>query len=288
MSVIKFDNPQCRKIRSYLDSYLNSELLVETNHEVLKHIEECGDCACALDDRARVKALLKQAVQGDAAPAALRTRIEQAIGKHQPAARWSAPSVRWAMAAAAAMIVLAIGSWAVIHAVKSRHTQSPFEQSARVLEIGLRDHITCAIVHQQADRRFTPEQMTERLGAEFSGLVPVVKEKAPAGYEIVVAHKCHVDKREFVHLILRNQDKVLSLSLTRKDGEAFPPDDAIAVAQAAGLPLYEARLQDYEMAGFETKDYLGFVISNLGREENQFITAALAPAVRDFLAPKKA
>jgi anti-sigma factor (TIGR02949 family) len=287
MNVIKFDNQQCRKIRSYLDSYLNSELLVETNHEVLKHIEECRDCARVLDDRGRVKTLLKQAVQHDVAPAALRARIEQNIRRHQPAAWWTASSIRWAMAMAA-MIVLAIGSWAVIQAVKLRHTPSPFEQSARVLEIGLKDHINCTVVHKQADRRFTPEQMTERLGAEFSGLVPVVKEQAPAGYEIVVAHKCHVDKREFVHLILRNQDKVLSLILTHKNGEAFPSDDALAVAQAAGMPLYEARLQDYEMVGFETKDYLGFVVSNLGREEIQLIATRLAPAVRDFLAPKEA
>ena len=35
----------CEKIRRYLDSYVTNELLVETNHEVLRHIEGCPACA---------------------------------------------------------------------------------------------------------------------------------------------------------------------------------------------------------------------------------------------------
>ena len=41
MNVINFEDGHCKRIRSYLDSYLNNELMVETNHEVLTHLEKC-------------------------------------------------------------------------------------------------------------------------------------------------------------------------------------------------------------------------------------------------------
>src|SRR6185295_16373775 len=108
--------------------------------------------------------------------------------------------------------------------------------------------------HEQANKRFTPEKMVERLGADYAGLLPVVREKAPAGYEVVIAHKCHVDRREFVHMILKDGEKVLSLVITKKNGEAFSENTALDVSRAAGVPVYQAHLQDYEVAGFETRD----------------------------------
>jgi anti-sigma factor (TIGR02949 family) len=292
MSVVNFEQHQCKKIRSYLDSYLNDELLVETNHEVLRHLEGCKDCARALEDRTRVKSLLQQAVRREAAPAYLRERIAQDVRKrdNNKSAHSFNTGRRWAFAAAAA-IAIVFSSWAVIHSLNSRKAQSfeaALDQSAQVLRIGLNDHINCAIVHKQADRRFTPEQMAERMSAEYVGLVPVVKEKAPAGYEVVVAHKCHVDKREFIHMILKNGENVLSLIITKKNGEAFPRSAALEVSKAAGVPIYETRIQDYEVAGFETRDYLGFVVSNLAQENNLQIASTLAPAVREFLAKMEA
>lgn len=288
MSLVSFEQHQCKKIRSYLDSYLNDELLVETNHEVLRHMENCADCARALEDRTRVKSLLQQAVRRDVAPAALRERIAHDISNRKSlTAAWSFNGgLGWAVAAAA-LVLMIIGSWAVIHSLNSRTLRSQevaLNQSAQILRIGLNDHINCAIVHEQANRRFTPEKMVERLGADYAGLLPVVKEKAPEGYEVVIAHKCHVDKREFVHMILKNDEKVFSLVITKKNGEAFPESAALAVSRAAGAPLYEARLQDYEVAGFETRDYLGFVVSNLTPQDNLEIASTLAPVVRDFLA----
>jgi hypothetical protein len=58
----------------------------------------------------------------------------------------------------------------------------------------------------------------------------------------------------------------------------------IQSSRAAGTPVYEARLQDYEVAEFETRDYLGFVVSNFAQQDNLQIASTLVPAVREFLA----
>src|ERR1041384_7369855 len=75
MNIVNIEDVYCKRIRSYLDSYLNNELLVETNHEVLKHLETCAACAQSLEDRTRLKDQLKRAVMQDYAPVALRERI---------------------------------------------------------------------------------------------------------------------------------------------------------------------------------------------------------------------
>jgi anti-sigma factor RsiW len=293
MSVVSFEQHQCKKINSYLDSYLNDELLVETNHEVLKHLENCNDCAQALEDRARIKNLLQQAARREIAPDRLRERIQRDIRQRDGSALARVSfnaSARWAFAAAA-MIAIVIGSWAAINSFSSRKAarlEAAVEQSATILNIGLEDHINCAIVHGQANRHFSPEQMAAKMGADYAGLAPVVKENAPAGYDVVVAHKCYVNKREFIHMILKNQENVLSLIITKKNGEAFPQAAAAAIGLAAGEPLYEARIQDYETAGFETRDYLGFIVSNLDKGDHLQIASSIAPAVRDFLVKMEA
>jgi len=75
MNVVKFEGSQCNRIKSYLDSYLNNELLVEVKHEVLRHIETCHSCSRSLEDRSRIKIQLKRNVIREFAPLALRERI---------------------------------------------------------------------------------------------------------------------------------------------------------------------------------------------------------------------
>lgn len=292
MSVLEFEQGYCKRIRIYLDSYVNNELMVETTHEVLRHLENCKECAAELEAKTRMKDLLRRAVLRDGAPAAMRDRIRRDIRSSSDS--WWSPRthvMQWALAAAAAL-VLFVGGWSVLHSYNPRRPQPrsaeatllrPEIPNAGLLNIGLADHLNCAVVHGQQDRRLTPEQMSERLGSDYAGLVPVVKEKAP-GFEIVVAHTCHVETREFVHLILRNQERVCSLVITKKNGESFPADEAVAIERAASVATYRARTRDYEVTGFETRDFLGFVVSNLSASENRMLASSLAPAVRDFLA----
>lgn len=296
MSVLEFEQGYCKRIRVYLDSYVNNELMVETTHEVLRHLENCKECGAELEAKTRMKNLLQQAVMRDGAPATMRERIQRDIRKSADA--WWSPRtylMQWGLAAAA-VLVLIVAGWSVLHSSSTRRPQPraaeatllrPEIPNVAILNIGLADHINCAIVHNQQDSRLTPEQMSERMGADYAGLVPVVKDKAP-GFEIVVAHRCQLENREFVHMILRDHERVCSLVITKKDGESFPADDAAAVEQAATVATYRARTRDYEVTGFETRDFLGFVVSNLSATENRLLASNLAPAVRDFLAKLEA
>ncbi len=130
---------------------------------------------------------------------------------------------------------------------------------------------------------FTLEAMSRKLGPEYIGLVSLAKERVPSEFDVVVAHQCTFNGRRFIHLILKNQETVLSLAITRKEGEVFPLNGLRAAMNVSDVPLYKSRIQNMEVAGFETRDYLAFVVSDLREKENSQIASSLAPAVRDFL-----
>lgn len=284
MKVIKFGQGDCKSLRSYMDSYMNDELLVETNHEMLKHLESCKDCAAELESRMRVKRVLQNAVKKDVAPGALQYRIQREIRKQQSGPGYQFKN--WMLAAAAAVIV-ALGSWGVFQAIQANHGKTlelARQQDVEVLTVGLNNHLHCAIDRQLASKHFTDEEMAMKLGPEFTGLTGLVKDKLQGAFEVVVGHRCSFKKREYIHLILKEQNNVVSLVLTPKNGEAFAKAAVGPVIEAAGVHLHADRLQDYEISGFETRDYFAFVVSNMERQENTLVATKLAPALRDFLA----
>ena len=281
MKVINFEQHHCRKVRAYLDSYLNNELLVETTHEVLRHLEQCAECAEALENQRRVKALLKNAVMKETASPALEDRIRRGIRK-DTSRGWPV----WTLVAAAAVILIAVGlaGWRVWNHTSSTRTNTIAQTSgAQLLEVGLKDHVHCTLDAGFASREFTEAQMRERLGPEFFGLVTMVNEKLPGAYRVAVGHRCKANGREYVHLILKSAQTAMSLVVTKKNGESFTANHVTAILESAGVPLYGARLNNLEVAGFETPDYLAFVVSDLSRDENLQIAALLAPPVQAFL-----
>jgi predicted anti-sigma-YlaC factor YlaD len=105
MNILKFEQNNCTRIRAFLDSYLNNELLVETTHEVLRHLETCSDCGDELKRRQHLKSLLKKAVMQVAIPASLETRIKKGI-RRKTHDSWA----RWALAIAATLAVVLLTS----------------------------------------------------------------------------------------------------------------------------------------------------------------------------------
>jgi hypothetical protein len=264
---------------------LSNELTAEANLEVLKHLERCQDCAEALETRRRVKSALKQAFkQQEGAPAALRARI---LKSAKPSAAWR----HWSLAAA--VVLLTLGGWLVIRSVNFRPpsdlsaqanlNETPSAHNTEILKIGLGDHIHCALHRDFSKGPWSAERISHEMG-EYLSLVPAVRERVPQDYTLMVAHRCNYQGRNFVHLILTRPETILSVILTRKNGAAFDESNLNTVLKASGVPLYQTRLQDLEVTGFETRDYLAYVVSGLNKEENLRLASNLAPSVREFLA----
>ena len=51
----------CRDVREIADSFLCEQLLTETNHEILRHLDTCPPCRTEIDARRRLRGALREA-----------------------------------------------------------------------------------------------------------------------------------------------------------------------------------------------------------------------------------
>jgi hypothetical protein len=121
------------------------------------------------------------------------------------------------------------------------------EQVAAVLKVGISDHIHCVVESHSDQDLLTSEQMAQKMGADYQGLVPVLTTELPEGFFISVGYRCDVSDRQFVHLVLKYDDKVVSVVITEKDGLNFPVcGTRVSNVKADGITLHHDRLQSFE------------------------------------------
>jgi anti-sigma factor RsiW len=279
----------CEKTRRYLDSYISNELLIETNHEVLRHLDLCRECSAELDERTRVRSQLKAAVKAQPAPPELAALVRERIRREESPSGWRG---QWQMAlAAAAAVVVCAGIWigqrpGVLPPLGSRPAQDAFIQkiSAKlsVLRVGLADHVHCSVFRRYPANAPTAEEMARELGPEYQGLLPVFAAAAPKDYRVVMAHRCGYKGRHFVHLTMQKGTSLVSLVIARKEGDESMRDLAAAL-HAGEIPIYRTAAERFEVAGFDAGEFMAFVVSDMGRKANLQVASALASPVRDML-----
>ena len=296
MNRIQFGQGGCEKTLRYLDAYINNELTVETNHDVLRHLEACPACSAELDARTRLRARLKAAVNAESVPPELHVRIREQI-RGAGSGSWlnlewlRAGRLRWAGVMAAGLVV-ATGLWVIyrperLPALSDRPGQTAYiarvsASLAAVLKVGLGDHVHCSIFRKYPKEPPPIEKMEGELGPNYSGLLPVVRAAVPQGYRVIMAHQCTYAERRFVHLTLEKDGSLLSLVIARKEpGESL--DGLSPATQASGVSIYQSAAGRYEVAGFEAGNFFAYVVSELRSNANLQVAANMAAGVRGLL-----
>src|SRR5215831_19219832 len=106
MNVVSFNERACERYRRYFDAYLDNELLVETNQEVLNHLASCPECNRILEDRARLKQIVRQTVTAETVPSELIAAVRNQVRRRGSV---FSTNVFRLVVAAAACLVLTIG-----------------------------------------------------------------------------------------------------------------------------------------------------------------------------------
>src|ERR1035437_1929779 len=280
MNVLNFNSEQCLRVRRQLDAYLSNELLIETTSEVLRHLESCEACSRELEARTRVRGALRRVAASHVPPEELRQAIQRQLRKRQPGYLGGSRRLTWALALATAVVVLggiATERWITL--------QRGRRVVASVLAIGVSDHIQCAIKgHNYPDIAPPPEELRQKLGPHYAGLLEVVQQKLP-GFEVLEAHICSIpgSPRKYIHFITRGRGTILSVILTRSEGAQLPNGKAFTSNVSSPVNLYEAHLDGMNAAGFESRGYLGFVVSDLSPATTMELAKGLAPSLKAAL-----
>ena len=279
MNVLNFNSEQCARIRRQLDAYLSNELLVETTSEVLRHLESCEACTRELEARTRVRDALRRVAAKQSPPEELRQSIQWRLRKMQPGFSGGVRRLTWELALAMVVVLGGIATEQWIKVQRGRRVV------ASVLAIGVSDHVQCAIKgHNYPDIANPPEKLRHQLGPQYAGLLDVVQQKLP-GFEILEAHICTIpgSPRKYVHFITRGRGTILSVILTRRNGEELPNGKWIRSGSSGSVNLYEANLEGMNAAGFESNSYFGFVVSDLSPAVTEHIASELAPPLKAAL-----
>ena len=202
------------------------------------------------------------------------------------------------LSVAMAVSVVCLGAWAALwvwnepqeldHAAQEAYIDSLYARVMAIVRLGLGDHVHCTVFRKFPKDPPTFEEMAEKMGPEHVGLVPLVREIVPSEYRIFLAHRCGYRGRKFIHLALKSELRLISVVITRtRPGESFSKEGLLPVLHEAGVPIYQAAVDHFEIAGFESENHLGFVVSDLTQEQNLELAAHLAPAVHRFLSHLK-
>jgi hypothetical protein len=269
---------ECREVRALGDAYLDDELLVETNHAVLAHLQKCPTCRAELQARQTLRTTLNEAFTSDKdlAPDAKFTAL---LKNHLHSTATTAGAVNWLrhlpwMAATVVVAAFAI-QWGL-----DRHSTAAMADDpamSALVESAVGDHQDCALRHEPSEPPI-PLDRASSYDAAFQGLDKAVQSSAAAlapPVKTVAAHACIWKGRRFGHVVLSYKSAIVSLLVTK------PESDVVRYARAAAAECPTA--STFTVACFAAPRHAVFVVSDLPAREATMLAQGLAPGVRDHL-----
>ena len=187
-------NGDCRQVRELMDSYIGGELTVESNHDVLRHVERCAACRSELDRRERMGTLLLESFGAAPDATAMGARITQALDRDQH--RWGRLA-RYGGIAAALILIAGAGIW----------FSRPVDAAA--FDDSVDDHIACAMTYPPFVV-YDAGRAARNLEPPYRPIVDAVAHRA-GDYQLIDAHMCPYQGRNYAHMVYRGNGKMLSV-----------------------------------------------------------------------------
>ena len=249
----------CKDFREIADTYLSDELLVETNHGVFQHLEGCAVCRDELgfrrEVRQRLRLSLKTSDEFQLSPLfarRLQSKLkEEAIGQ----TFW----LHWKLSAALLAGLLIIASIGTILLYTQRQTAQSY--LVEISKKAIARHEDCGLKHVREW-----EENAGKISAEKSSFVNCLESSET---EILEAHDCEFEGKRFTHYILKRGGKMISvLKNTSENGfqANTNPGTTITCEKEKGL----------QMASFQNREDLIFVISDMSEAENLSLARTLS------------
>lgn len=261
----------CREARELADPFLSDQLLVETTHEIVRHLETCPECREEFAARGALRAKLQSAVAAspDLAPrpdfaAELAARLRPASSGSAPMSRRAWLETWWA--AAAAVIALLGGGLFARDAVRRSRLATLAASAAG-------DHQNCAIRFNLRERPITLEEAARLYDRAYASLGSL---PAPAGLPggppaVLERHSCVFEGRRYAHVVFRHQEHIVSLLVTA--GAGVSGDTPALVPNDTNL----------HVASFDTSNHAVFVVSDLPDRDTLLFAQAIAAQVASRL-----
>jgi hypothetical protein len=311
---------QCRDFREMADSYLSDELLVETNHDVILHLETCAACRRELAARRDLRTILRASfakAEEPRMPDEFSSRLHNEL---RAAATSGAMGLvirrrQWMIAAGLVLAVTfgAIAVWQQQRAqtnseiAENRQPQNtgavkPLDVGprpprpsdiavdanailARMSELAAGDHRDCAIGHRLPDMPIALEEAARKYDRAYLDLTKAVmshRDDSDELLELVMAHACLFKGHWFGHIVVRYRGRLISLLVTRLEDSSGIATTKVP-KDREGQVIACSTVGGYQISCFRTEHHGVFVVSDLEEGENLALARKLAPSVYEHI-----
>lgn len=288
----------CRDFSEIADSYLSNELLVETNHDVIRHLESCADCRSLLAERRAFRARLKQAIAEsreshvDTAYAAKLRENLRASSERKPLFA----GFRLAFAAAAVLLVAMAGLLVFRSGdtpIESAKVPEPIAEKPRPPQIvpaalievsadAFGDHKNCALSHNLKEKPISLAKAADTVdivNRDFDkSVIDALKEKFGGEVALIKAHYCMFSGRYFTHAVVSLRKRTISVLVTKLSSDEVSSFEPASCGSDG----------DLNAACFSSGGYGIFVVSDSGGSELVTLAASLSAPFSSHLARAKA
>ncbi len=295
----------CKDFRQLLDSYISDELLIETNHDVLRHLEDCGDCRRELAAHRDLRSQLRRAVMASGetqinrafASRVKRELHERALNSRGWMSVWNLSGAFRSRALAlsfGALLITAFGVLLIfdktnsvtrvansspINAPTNVNNESEIASAVRIswqqlTSQAVGDHENCAIDYKLKEEPVDLDKAAKIYEAYYKDLEKTVETAIKAdltagNIQLLESHMCIYEGRRFAHIVFKKDGKVVSILVTDTD----LPTGSVDVMTAK----YD---ENTNAAGMHFGHYALFVVSDLPAADNATLAKRIAPAVR--------
>lgn len=304
---------QCRDFREVADSYLSDELLVETNHDVIAHLEVCTDCRRELAALRELRSTLRAGF-ANSLELQISDQFAASLRAHLYTTALQQPTIfltrgrAWLAIAACLLVAVGLGVVGVRHRIRAPSEQRVATNNSTVegtstptatdssrqgdvainemARFAVDDHRNCAIEFRLPQAPIALEEAGRRYDRAYTNLTETVRQQLAGladSATLVEAHSCIFEGRRFAHLVLKQNGHIVSFLVTDLDGLETAARRTNAATNKDGQVISCSQVQGYQVSCFQTARHAIFVVSDLSEGDNLNLAHALAPAIYQHL-----
>lgn len=300
----------CQEFKRLIDSYLGDELLVETNHDVLRHIENCRDCRDQLAAARNLRERLRDAVHAmpegqisNTFAAKLTSELQNSALRPSLIERLKTVSgfggLRIAVAGFACVLIVLVGVFFMVKAPDRSVAVNPnnrIDERNTIIEANktrladavtvawkelstqaIGDHKNCAVKFNLAEHPISLDEAAKKFGAVNKDIDKAVFEAAKTAFDDKPESRIELLE---AHSCLYNGRRFVHIVL-RRNGKII----SVLVTDTDLPAETEAPVTDHtdgalNAAGFSIGRHAFFVVSEMDAADNAQIARAIYPAMR--------
>jgi mycothiol system anti-sigma-R factor len=208
---------QCEEVLEKLSAFHDNELDLASSVEIERHLDTCSSCVDALDKMSQLSQLLRSDAPYYPAPDRLRERVSQAAwksaGKRRMESRGFGVAARSWLGAAAALIVVAGGTWIFA-------THQVADSGASMEREVVSSHIRSLMANHLTDVASTDQHTVKPWFNGKLDFSPPVTDLATAGFPLIGGRLDYIRGREVAALVYQRRKHWINVFVWPEDGES--------------------------------------------------------------------